>query len=148
MRIKKDGDGYIDRDTGRKLSKAEYEPIVNAARERGRAGAKNRWGGHTSPTSRPEQPKKISLKKVGKNEYIDRNTGRQLTIAEWMPRVSEQKAYGQMSKNVRIQRALGTVARNYKMPISEVKQRYVNFVKAYDRYGDQVDWAEYMYPKP
>ena len=50
-----------------------------------------------------------------------------------------------MSKNERIKSSLATVARVYGLPIEEAKKRYVNFVKAYDRYGDQVDWAEYMY---
>lgn len=147
MRIKKiEGGVYIDRDTGRVLSLDEVRPIVEKQRKAGAAGAKKRWSGERTAPEPVEKEQKISIKKVGKDQYIDRNTGRELERKEWMPRVSEQRAYGQMSKNTRIKRSLGTVARVHGLSIDEVKKRYVNFVKAYDRYGDQVDWAEYMYP--
>jgi hypothetical protein len=146
MRIKKIERGvYIDRDTGRVLSAEEVSPIVEKLRKAGAAGAKKRWGGvKVAPEKKPKE-KKIQIKKIGKDKYIDRNTGRELEKKEWLPIVSEQRAYGHMSKNVRIKRSLGTIARMSGESIEEVKKRYVKFVKAYDRYGDQVDWAEYMY---
>jgi len=148
MRIKKIERGvYIDRDTGRVLSPEEVRPIVERLRKAGEAGAKKRWSGvKAAPEVKKPKEKKIQIKKVAKDKYIDKNTGRELEKKEWMPIVSEQRAYGQMSKNVRIKRGLETVARVRGLSIEEVKKRYVDFVKAYDRYGDQVDWAEYMYP--
>lgn len=165
MRIKKDGKGgYIDRDSGRVLSPAEWGPIIDKASKAGSQGASKRWKGETQPAGKtgkaraparaaqPEKEYKPQLKKVGNDRYIDRRTGRELERSEWMPRVSAARAYGQISGNRRnIKQSLNTIQENYGLSKAEVKARYVRFVQACERYGKdkhgnyKADFGEYMY---
>lgn len=146
VRLKKNDSGrYIDRDTGKTVPPDIWKPII----ERQRA-----YGSKSAKAKAPAAPKKYKPlpKKDGKGGYIDRRTGKALTKAEYMPIISKQRAYGNMSRNKRnINQSLETIEEDYGLSKAEVKTRYLRFVAACDRYGKddkgryKADFSEYMY---
>lgn len=146
MRIKKDGSGgYIDRDTGRSLLPSEYSDYIAKQRAYGLKA-------HEGRVAAPKNPPAILPKKDGAGGYVDRRTGRQLDKAEYMPYISQQRAYGQIGANKHnIRQSLKTIQEDYGISAKEAKERYARFVAACDRYGRdskgryKADFTEYMY---